>query len=398
MAHKPQSQRIQLQGPPNPCRGMTAEYSVPHSNRRRTALLLALSAFESVLAHDQPRPEDPSMQFERMIVEGLANIERQRGTAILMQETVEAARSIFNVASIWTSKSTLSVCFWNGDSNTRALVEQAGSKWNGASRISLSFRNKSGVFKTCSNRDDSDIRVSLDGSDPNVAYELGQDRYGNWSLIGRQSTFVPANRPLGTRYEVTMNIAFAVISARIGDIAGLNFTVSHEFGHALGLLHEFQAATCKDWIDIKSLARDQGWNSTDAALNLYPLPDVPARYKQDFGAVGAYDVLSVMQYNFAQKYYVVVPGKANPCLRTEDVVFPSKQDLATIAGIYGLPDTPEATSTGERLRRSANAVLEQLPQALQFARTTNQWDASALTSVEQSIRLLQEFEKGRHPR
>jgi hypothetical protein len=353
-------------------------------------ILLAASA--PALAHEIGRMSDPAAQFEMRIVQGLKSADANREDALFFETSVVAARSVFESAALWT-KETLQACFWNGGAKAQDAVSKAATVWKGRSRIEVSFL-AGGQPRRCAPGDGSDIRISLDNSDPGLVYEQGQDRNGNWSLLGRQATFTPQNGPSGSRYMVTVNLPTIPVDLLNGDWDSIQFLVSHEMGHALGLLHEFQLDRCKGWIDTKALASDQGWSEEVANTNLGALSDLSARYPGAKTA-GAYDRDSVMQYNFAAKYFVIKPGQANPCMRSTFVTKPSAGDLATLIAMYGeRPSILAANPPPPPTRIAATAVTRDLQAALKAASGMNGPMASAIDRTLKEVEALARFERG----
>jgi len=348
----------------------------------------------STLGHDSPSPIEPSVKFEAMIAEGMRNIDENSDKAVFFSADVRAARSVYDRAALWTSKTALRVCFWNGDRLTQEAVIKSAMRWN-VTHLSLSFYDRANAIQKCVDGKSADIRIALVSTDTKIRYEAGQDRGGNWSLMGRQAEFVPQGKPAGSRYDVTMNLPYIASNLRSGDLGTLDFTVGHEFGHALGLLHEFQLAKCEGWIDIKQMAKDQGWSGDLASYALDPLPAIASKFRIDIGLSGDYDVRSIMQYNFAVKYFITKAGEENPCQRKDDVTQPSTGDLQTVVAMYGASTSDQLTSTASRIAAQAVESTAKLRTALRFASRDNGDMAAALRQALVHIEKIQAFERGR---
>jgi len=110
----------------------------------------------------------------------------------------------------WSPGDVITISFLGGDPAVQARVKAAARGWTvpGLARLNLSFRTDT---------TDTDIRISF-------AFR------GSWSVLGTTCKNVPVSRP-------TMN--FGWLRPDTSD-AELQRVVLHEFGHALGLIHEHQ--------------------------------------------------------------------------------------------------------------------------------------------------------------
>ncbi len=362
---------------------------------QRLALAICFASSAMAFGHDLPKPADPSTKFEKLVAEGRKTIESNAQPALFFSGDVIEARSVYDRVSLWTSKTLLKVCFWNGDNAAQEAVAKSAERWNGIARMTISFSDDAGGIRQCSDVNAADIRISLVATDAKLSYEPGQARAGNWSLVGRQAEFVPNGKPAGARYAVTMNLPYTSINLQSGDLGTLDFTVGHEFGHALGMMHEFQVAKCSGWIDVKQMAKDEGWSGDAASYALDPFPSIAQKFKIDLGVSGEYDVKSIMQYNFLAKYYVHKPGRTNPCERTKDVAQPSTGDLATLVAMYGAPGTEAILSPADALATRSAEAISRLRSGLRTASGMNPGMASALAETLAHIEKLQAFEQGR---
>lgn len=98
------------------------------------------------------------------------------------------------------SRSPSIVRFVGGDSGKHNIVKQFAPKWSNYANLKLDFNNAS----------DAEIRISFDDSD------------GAWSYIGTDCKNIPLD-------QTTMNLGWQDEGV-----------VLHEFGHAIGLIHEHQ--------------------------------------------------------------------------------------------------------------------------------------------------------------
>ena len=110
--------------------------------------------------------------------------------------------------SKWTPGETISISFIDGTPEQQALVKKFAVGWiEGLANLNFSWMNPP----------DTDIRISF-------------TRKGSWSVIGTTARNVPKDKP-------TMN--FGWLKPTITD-AEARRVILHEFGHALGLIHEHQ--------------------------------------------------------------------------------------------------------------------------------------------------------------
>lgn len=110
----------------------------------------------------------------------------------------------------WQSGTRVKVRFMEGDPQLQERVRAVAQEWTGPSmaNVSLQFVDQ----------DDADIRIAFQQGD------------GSWSYLGTVSQQIPASEP-------TMNYGWLRPDSPDDE---LRRVVLHEFGHALGLIHEHQ--------------------------------------------------------------------------------------------------------------------------------------------------------------
>jgi hypothetical protein len=107
----------------------------------------------------------------------------------------------------WSPGTKLRVAFLDGDATTRAFVLEVAKEWLVDLNLSL----------VESSQPDAEVRVTFTGK-------------GVWSKVGRTAQSVPSGQP-------TMGLGGLLTE---GDLTARRAYVLHEFGHALGALHEHQ--------------------------------------------------------------------------------------------------------------------------------------------------------------
>lgn len=108
----------------------------------------------------------------------------------------------------WGPASTVTVRFLEGDPGLQRRVENVAKEWMQHANVRLSFLDEG----------DADIRI---------AFQQGN---GSWSYLGTDSRTIPKDQP-------TMNYGWLTPDSPDEE---LRRVVLHEFGHALGLIHEHQ--------------------------------------------------------------------------------------------------------------------------------------------------------------
>jgi len=109
----------------------------------------------------------------------------------------------------WADGRALGVCFLDGSATQKARVKEQAVKWCKLANIKLNFDV---------NKADAQIRISFVADD------------GSWSYIGTDCLGIGKTKP-------TMNFGWLKDDT---DATEYERVVVHEFGHALGAIHEHQ--------------------------------------------------------------------------------------------------------------------------------------------------------------
>lgn len=161
--------------------------------------------------------------------------------------------------AFWPARTTeLKVYFMDGDTTVIRKVMTIANLWEPYSGIK---------FKQVSQDSSGDIKVSFKAN-------------GTWSAIGRQALYKYPSMNLGWLTPSTDDLEYRRVAL-------------HEFGHALGLIHEHQNPLSKEikW-DVKYVKNyfKPIWSEPEIEANIFK------RYQKSSINGTAYDSLSIMMY------------------------------------------------------------------------------------------------------
>jgi hypothetical protein len=266
----------------------------------------------------------------------------------------------------WRTGRTLTVAFNGGTPERHAEIAHLASEWSSFANLHFDFGRDAatGGFRSWSSDDTTykaDVRVSF--NNPN-AY---------WSVTGTESLDPDTAAP----GQPSMNLGDMDKEDSPMDWEG---HVRHEFGHAIGLVHEHQSPfhVCDwRWNDdvgyVKTLNKYNEYGIDEKGLypGLYTWAGGPPQYwppeKTDFNfkqlpnssayGFGDFDKLSIMKYNFDA--WIFENGDQSDCYSPpgENNNF-SEEDKARIAIFY--PKAPDVADAQNHEKLTAISRL--LPQ------------------------------------
>ena len=164
---------------------------------------------------------------------------------------------------MWAPGTVIKVSITGGSNSLRSRIQQYATEWSKWGNIRFKF--------------------IADAMQAEIRAEINDDK-SSWSRVGRETLSVPAP-------EKTMNFGWLTDATSDTEVSRV---VQHEFGHALGMIHEHQSpAAGIPWDRDKVLAyyrRTYNWDDAKIEANvLNQAPAASTNYSQ-------YDPSSIMQY------------------------------------------------------------------------------------------------------
>lgn len=204
------------------------------------------------------------------------------------------AKMALEAGKKWADGRTLGVYFMDGSATQKARVKQHANKWSQYANIKFDFT---------ATKNSAEIRISFVADD------------GSWSYIGTDCLGIAKSRP-------TMNFGWLRDDT---DDTEYERVVVHEFGHALGAIHEHQNPKGGiEWnlpVVYKYFAGPPNhWSKEETDIN------VVGKYSVDQLNASKFDPNSIMLYQFdAALIKRGVGTKFNTRLSTGDKRFIKKQ-------------------------------------------------------------------------
>lgn len=172
------------------------------------------------------------------------------------------ARMALLTSTRWKPGRTLQIAFMGGAAKVRSKIESFAKQWEKHANIELDFNNSS----------KAEIRVAFDPND------------GSWSYLGNQALVIPKSK-------ATMNYGWLEPNTPDDEYSRV---VLHEFGHALGCVHEHQhPANGIPWDKPKVYdyyEQTDGWSKEEVDEQLF------GRYSKTETNFSDFDPKSIMLY------------------------------------------------------------------------------------------------------
>jgi hypothetical protein len=223
----------------------------------------------------------------------------------------------------WRRGQTIKVCFHTGTRKAQERVARIAREWMQYASVVFDFE-EAGTPRACKGDNSEDIKVTF------------EDNKGWWSVPGTVSR----------GQDPSMNLQFFGVDTPMlknGQPAPegpMRATILHEFGHALGLLHEHQSpnANCDeeiDWNAAYKIGAGIGWDKGLVDRNFRQLASTASLNATEV------DRKSIMHYSLPPTLFK--RGKESACYVTENLEL-SEQDRKFIASIYPKEEAPMVVS------------------------------------------------------
>ena len=248
--------------------------------------------------------------FEGYDVKTNAEIAKRRGEIRLQDRPGSPDEAIYLADAKWPDGATLRLCFFGGTNEIRLSVSEIAIYLFAQAGLTLDSGAENAP-RSCDPSVFNEIRITFNTS-------------GTWAQIGRDALVIPRHLPTVGLEGFDKKNELTTLDRS---------TITHEFFHVLGALHEHQHpdASCYEELDVEEVKKYTGWSDADINFNLKRIADLS--YFEGKNIVkGNYDPKSIMHY--ALPLGLFRDASTAKCFVSQPIQ-PSDEDIAFLRTLYG---------------------------------------------------------------